>query len=309
MTAPLGSSAYLDVPAYLRAATNQETASLLGLNTTVTGASATPAGATTLPVAASAGWAAGPLWLLDGPYSELVQVAGSADGTHLTLAAPGTRFAHNPGVSASQAGTAGSLAELLLRASAWIEGYCRQGSGATDRSLFAVARAERWGMPSARAALDRDNVLLVRPGHFPIQSVAALAVESLPGQSLSLDVTQLELPTNGRLIEAPLFAALAAAPGQPLPLAGFGLSRARRAWVTLTYTGGIPVGSVPYDVQQACIWVASELLAIRRNPSGAALVRQGKFALQARPRGDTTADSILMHQAKAALEPYRDEGI
>jgi len=162
-------------------------------------------------------------------------------------------------------------------------------------------------MPSARAALDRDNVLLVRPGHFPVQSVAALAVESLPGQSLSLDVTQLELPTNGRLIEAPLSAALAAAPGQPL--AGSGLSRARRAWVTLTYTGGIPVGAVPYDMQQACIWVASELLAVRRNPSGAALVRQGKFELQARPRGDTTADSILIHQAKAALEPYRDEGM
>lgn len=309
MTAPLGSSAYLDVPTYLRAATNQETASLLGLNTTIASASATPTGATSLPVAASAGWAAGPLWLLDGPYSEVVQVAGSVDGTHLTLAAPGTRFAHNPGVSASQAGTAGSLAELLLRASAWIEGYCRQGSASGDRSLFAVARSERWGMPSARAALDRDSVLLLRPGHFPIQSVAALAVESLPGQSLSLDVTQLELPSNGRLIEVPLFAALAAAPGQPLPLSGFGLSRARRAWVTLTYTGGIPAGAVPYDVQQACIWVASELLAVRRNPSGAALVRQGKFELQARPRGDTTADSILMHQAKAALEPYRDEGM
>lgn len=309
MSAPLGSSAYPDVPAYLRAATNQETASLLGLDTTIAGASATPAGATSLPVAASTGWAAGPLWLLDGPYSEVVQVAGSADGTHLTLAAPGTRFAHNPGVSASQAGAAGSLAEILLRASAWIEGYCRQGSGATDRSLFAVARTERWGMPSARAALDRDGVLLVRPGHFPVQSVAALAVESLPGQPLSLDVTQLELPTNGRLIEAPLFAALATVPGQPLPLAGAGLSRARRAWVTLTYTGGIPIGAVPYDVQQACIWVASELLAVRRNPSGAALVRQGKFELQARPRGDTTADSILIHQAKAALEPYRDEGM
>ena len=310
MTAPLGSSAYLDVPAYLRAATNQETVSLLGLDTTIAGGTATPAGVTTLPVAASAGWAAGPLWLLDGPYSEVAQVAGSADGTHLTLAAPGTRFAHNPGVSASQAGTAGSLAEILLRASAWIDGYCRQGSGATDRALFAVARTERWGMPSARAALDRDNVLLVRPGHFPVQSVAALAVESLPGQSLSLDVTQLELPSNGRLIEVPLFAALATtAPGQPLPLAGAGLSRARRAWVTLTYTGGIAAGAVPYDVQQACIWVASELLAVRRNPSGAALVRQGKFELQARPRGDTTADSILLHQAKAALEPYRDEGM
>jgi len=60
-------SAYLDVPGFLRAATNQETASLLGLNTTLGGATTLAAGAVSLPVAASAGWSAGPIWLLDGP--------------------------------------------------------------------------------------------------------------------------------------------------------------------------------------------------------------------------------------------------
>jgi len=75
--------------------------------------------------------------------------------------------------------------------------------------------------------------------------------------------------------------------------------------VSVTYTGGIAVGAVPYDVQQACVWVASELLAQRRNPSGAASLRMGKFELQARPRLDTSGDSILLLQAKAALEPYR----
>jgi hypothetical protein len=49
-------SSYLDVPGYLRAATNQETASLLGLNTTLAGASTLAAGAISLPVAAAAGW-------------------------------------------------------------------------------------------------------------------------------------------------------------------------------------------------------------------------------------------------------------
>jgi hypothetical protein len=152
MTAGLGASAYVDVPAFLRAPTNQETASLLGLNTVVAGSSSTPAGATTLPVVSSTGWAAAPHGLLDGPYSEVVSVTAAPDSTHLTLAAPGTRFTHAPGVSASQAGASGSLAELLLRASAWIEGYGQQGTSATDRCLFAVSRSERWGMPSARAA-------------------------------------------------------------------------------------------------------------------------------------------------------------
>jgi|SRR5579883_3339981 hypothetical protein len=304
-TTGLGWSAYLDVPGYLRAATNQETASLVGLNTQVGGASAVPAGTQTLPVLASAGWSAGLLWLLDGPYSEVAQVTGAPDGTHLSLAAPGTAFVHNPGVSASQAGTMGSLAETILRASAWMENYCQQGSLATDRSLYAVSRSERWGMPTMRASLDRDGVLVVRPGHFPVQSIASLAVEFGQGQSLALDVTQIELPSGGRLIEAPYLLNGTLSPGQQLLLETQGLSRSRRQWVTLTYTGGLTPGLLLYDVQQACIYVVSEFLAQRRNPTGAALVHQGKFELQARPRLDTTGDSILLLQAKAALEPYR----
>src|SRR5579859_3937240 len=103
-------SAYLDIGEYLRAATNQETASLLGLNTTL--AASVAVGVTALPVLASAGWAAGPLWLLDGPYSETVQVITAPDGVTLTLSAPGVTQAHLQGVSASQAGSSGALAEI-----------------------------------------------------------------------------------------------------------------------------------------------------------------------------------------------------
>jgi hypothetical protein len=306
MSVALGASAYIDVPEYSRAATNVETASLLGLNTAIGGAASVPAGTVTLPVAASSGWAAGPLWLQDGPYSEMVQVTGAPDGTHLALAAPGTRFAHAPGVSASQAGPGGALAEVTLRASAWIEGYCRQGASAGDRSLFAVSRTERWGMPGSRAWLDRDHVLCLRPGHFPVQSVVALALEAAPGQALSLDVAQVELVASGRLIEMPL--AVDPLQNGQVIFAGEGVSRGRRRWVAATYTGGIAVGAVPYDVRQACIWVVSELLGQRRNPTGAALVRQGKFELQARPCGDRIGDSLLLVQAKAALGLYREEG-
>jgi hypothetical protein len=137
-------------------------------------------------------------------------VTGLADSTHLTLAAPGTLWPHAPGISVSQAGAAGSLAE------------------------------------------------------------------------------------------APLLAGL-----DPLMV----LSRSLRTWVSVTYVGGVTPGALPYDLAQACIWVTSELLAERRNPSGAARIRQGKFELQARPWGDRSGDSTLLLQAKAALEPYRAQAL
>jgi hypothetical protein len=297
-------SAYLDVPGYLRSAANQETASLLGLNTT-TGASQ-PAGTTSLAVASSTGWAAGPAWLLDGPSSEMVQVTGSADGTHLTLAAPGAALAHGAGVSISQGGTAGALAEIILRASAWIEGYCQQGSPATDRSLYAATRTERWSMPTSRAYLDRDGVLFVRSGHFPITSVSALSVEFGQGQSLSFDVTQVELASGGRLVQLPYLLAASPAPGQQLLLESRGLSRARRQWAVITYAAGLTAGAPPYDVQLACAWIVGDLLALRQNPTGAAELRLGKKALVAHQRGDPSCDSLLMRRAKDALEPYKE---
>ncbi|HEX9108450.1 MAG TPA: hypothetical protein VF832_14500 [Longimicrobiales bacterium] len=298
-----GFASYLDVPAYLRSAANLETASLLGLNTQTSGATQA-AGTTALVVASATGWAAGPVWLLDGPSSEVAQVTGSADGTHLTLAAPGTAFAHAAGVSVSQAGTAGALAELIARASGWIEGYCRQGVPG-DRGLFAASRTERWGMPSTRAHLDRDQVLVVRPGHFPLLSVSALSIELGQGQSLAFDVSQVELPSAARLVELPYLLNAALSPGQQV-LGTRGLSRARRQWAVITYTGGLAVGAVPYDVQQACAWLVSDLLGQRQNPAGAAEVRLGKKTLVARLRGDVSGDSVLRLQAKAALEIYKE---
>lgn len=293
-------SAYLDIGDYLRAATNQETTSLLGLNTTLTGGVA--AGALTLPVASSVGWAAGLVWLLDGPWAEVAQVTGAPDGATLTLAAPGLAQAHAAGVSVSQAGPAGALAETLLRASAWVENHCRQGVPG-DRSLFALPRMERWALPGPRAWLEPDGSLVARPGRFPIQAVTALSIETSPGAALALDVTQIELASDGRLIELP--AATLSGVGATRAL---GLTRGARAWLSLSYTGGPATpGATPYDLRQACIWVASDLLGQRRNPTGAAAVRMGGFELQARPRADPTGDSLLLIRAKAALQAYRVE--
>ena len=306
-TAGLGLSAYLDIAGYQQAPHGQETASLLGLNTTLGGAGSQPAGTTALVVASSAGWAAGPLWLLDGPISEVVTVTGSVDGTHLTLAAPGTAFAHAAGVSASQAGTAGSLAATILRASAAIENYCQQGSAGGDRSLFALSRSERWGMPSQRAYLDRDSVLAVMPGHFPVSAVSALAIELGQGQTLTLDATQIELPDMARIVELPYLTQGSITVGMQLLLALRGLSRSRRQWATITYTGGISPTTVPYDIQQAAVWITSDLLSQRQNPTGAAEISLGKRRLIQRQRGDIVGDSILLLRAHDALQPYAAE--
>ncbi len=305
MTTGLGLSAYIDVPTYLRAPINQETASLLGMNTTSTGTQA--AGTTSFAVASSTGWAAGVAWILDGPVSEVVTITGSVDGTHVTLASPGTAYAHSAGASISQAGSKGSLAETILRACAWIENYCQQGTAGGDRSLFALSRTERWGMPSTRAWIDRDFVVSVRPGHFPVQSLASLSIELGQGNSLAIDVSQLELQTTGRLIEIPYLLQTTPTVGAQLLLETRGLSRARRQWAVLTYTGGITAGQVPYDIQQAAIWVTSDMLSLRANPTGAAEVILGKRQHVFRQRGDTVGDSILLLRAHDALQPYKSE--
>jgi hypothetical protein len=323
MTAGLGLSAYLDVPQYQRAPHNQEIASLLGLNTTLGAtASSQPAGTTALEVVAASGWAVGPAWILDGPVSEVVQVTGSVDGTHVTLAAPGTLFAHNAGVSLSQAGTAGSLAEVILRASAWIEDYCQQGGPAGayggDRSLYALARTERWAMPTGRAHSDRDNTIVVMPGHFPVHSVSALSIELGQGQTLALDVSSVEQQTGGRFVEVPYLLLGGPTVGQQLMLETRGLSRAQRQWAVITYTGGIAasdaggaasgaLADVPWSLQQAMVWVVSDLLAQRANPTGAAEVNAGKLHRVHRQRGDMVGDSILLLRAHDILQPYRAE--
>lgn len=303
-TTGLGRSAYIDIAGYQQAPHGQETASLLGLNTTTGGGTTQAAGATSLVVASSSGWVAGRAWILDGPTSEIVTVTGSVDGTHLTLAAPGTVFAHAAGVSVSQAGAQGCLAATILRASGIIENYCQQGSSGGDRSLFALTRTERWAMPTTQAYIDRDAVLAIMPGHFPVVSVSSVAIELGQGQSLALDATQLELPDMARIVEIPYLVQGGLTVGMQMFLDKQGISRTRRQWATLTYVGGISASSIPYDIEQAAVWIVSDLLSQRQNPTGAAEQSLGKRRLVQRQRGDVVGDSILLLRAHDALQPY-----
>ena len=85
--------------------------------------------------------------------------------------------------------------------------------------------------------------------------------------------------------------------------------RDRRVEATIAYVGGpCAVGNVPYDIEQAAVWVVSDLLSQRQNPTGASEIRLGKRDLVQRQRGDVVGDSILLLRAHDALEPYRAGG-
>jgi hypothetical protein len=305
-------SCYVDVPGFVAGAMGVETASLLGGNSTV--ASAAAQGATSLVVASGVGFAAGPGWVLDGPNSEAISITAVAGAT-LTLAV-GLQAAHAAGVCVATGGAAGSLADVLVRASAWVEGYCGQGrpGNASDPMLFALSRSERYRLPGPHAVLDPAGVLTVRPLHFPVQSVSALTLDWGQGQTWTLDASQIEFPETARGFDMPPPLPVLGTTGFVGPLGGLprawsdiALSRAGPIWVACTYTGGLTAGALPYDFVQGVGWVACHFLGYRENPTGAAERRLGKKALVSRLRGDIGDESLLLADAKRALAAYRNQ--
>jgi hypothetical protein len=107
-------------------------------------------------------------------------------------------------------------------------------------------------VPGLRAWLDGDSVLVVRPGHFPVQSVASLSTTLTDGALVYLDVTQSQLVASGRLIEVLVLIAGGSR------RAGTGGEWAAALALAAAVDDGVVyrrthVGAVPYDGQQACI--------------------------------------------------------
>jgi hypothetical protein len=303
-------SSYLDVPTFQRGAPGVETASLVSGSASL--AAAVSAGATSITVTSGTGFAAGLAWIFDGPSTESVTIS-SVNGATLTLAA-GLGAAHSAGVNVASPGSAGSLGDVLVHASAWVEGYCghgRPGSG-SDPMLFALARSETLRLPSSHAMLDPSGVLTVRPMHFPVQSVSALTLDWGQGVTWSLDTTQTKIPSFGRSIDLPA----------PMPVNGsmppmawpptwetLIRSRAGPLWVEISYTGGLTVGALPWDLVQGVTWIACHLLSVRENPTGAVERVLGKKTLTSRLRGDREETSVWLANARLALEPYRNRPV
>ena len=302
-------SVYSDVLDYLANATAAvETATLVGGNAQLSAAAAL--GASTLSIPSANGAAYGvafPLraWLLDGPNSEIVSITAITTGV-ATLATP-TLAAHGAGINLVSAGMLGCLADTIVRASRQVERICHQGStGNPDLSLYAKVRSEVYRGPSLRSSFDVDNTLIIRPYHFPVQSVTSVAVQMGANPAVTLATTYQALPYGGMTVEIPY----AQAQGQAAVLSYLSrpFNRALGHYVTLGYTGGpcmtTNLADVPQQIRQATFHLTTDLLSNRLNPQGAANVHRGDFSFDARMRGDTSGKSINVLTAEHELQEY-----
>jgi hypothetical protein len=295
---------YQDVPDFLANGTaNIETASLLGGNTTLSGA--TLLGATSLPLVSSSGFPSTgtfTAWLLDGLLSE--KVTASISGSNL-LVASGTVAAHAAGVSVSSAGTGGCLADVLVRAARMIDNYCRQGpDGTTERTLYALSRTELLRGPSLRASWDTNQILCLWPCRWPIQSVTSVSMQYGTLAPVLLNIGSPVVPVNQRTIEIPYqdIATLT-------PLSFVNQNYLRSQWfvATLVYTAGAcgagVLAGVPDDIRQASIYLACDILAQRMNPFGLTDTIQGKVKRTFRLRADAWT-SVFREHAYDLLDQY-----
>ena len=237
------------------------------------------------------------LTIYDGSSSEnvTVQATAAVNATSVTVSA--AAFAHIAGTPFSTDGILGSLAEHILRSSQLLETICKQ-------SLFqSTYTNELLAMPTMRASIDNQYALHFRPRHWPVTSLSALAITTVPGNTITFDPTQVLIDSDKQICMMPNL--------QPLPVLGSSqapypiwnvTSRYREAQVTLSYVAGY--ATLPYDIIEAAVLLVSDQLAKRDNPIGALEVSSGNRHISAAIRGETTGDSILFKRAKKILDNY-----
>jgi hypothetical protein len=306
-------AAYVDLPDMLANANMQlEVQTLVGLNTTIVSAtqgasSLTVAAIATLPATIIAPF---PVYILDGAQSEVALVSAVPTTTTIALASP-LLATHALGVSISTAGSLGCLADAILVASRSVDQICRQGGdGGADLTLYATSRTETYYCPSARAVIDRDYTLILRPYHFPIRSLASLSIQQGGATPFTVNTSMIPnpLPYGMNRIDVPFLQPI----GNTLPSAYITRPFARGvgAYVACTYVGGPIVGSdfasVPYDIREATRLLVADQLGWRQNNTGAASVKIGDVNYTTELRAAAAdGNSRLRAQAEARLLPYR----
>lgn len=288
---------YLSWFDWSRTTTGLEWQSLIGCSGRI---NATTVGATTLTVTPPLAVSLRQydvLTIYDGSSSEnvTVQTVAGAGTSSITISA--TQYAHVAGTSYSTDGVLGSLADQIIKASQELETICRQ-------SLFlSTYTNEMLALPTMRAAIDNQFALHFRPRHWPVQTLTALSITTVPGNTISYDPTQVIIDSDKQICSMPNM--------QPLPLPGSGQSpypiwnvpsRYRQAQVTITYTAGFSV--MPADVTEAAVLLVSDLLAKRLNPVGAADITSGDRRIATVLRGDFSGESLLRKKAQAILNSY-----
>ena len=242
-------------------------------------------------------------YIFDGPSSEVVQVGslGVAIGaTSIPLQAP-TQYAHAAGTPYCTDGIDGSLGEVIFTASKWIEDdICYQALWSTTYT------GEILTAPTMRAALDNQNNLHFRPRHFPISALTSVTVRTNALNATPYDTTQAIIDADQQTVDLALSAVLSSQSSQLNSpwWVGSSFSRATNTWITITYTAGFAVGSLPRPVVRACTLLISDCFTQLENPVGANMIQQNKRMVEFAPRGDTSGESSLYKEAVRLLVPY-----
>lgn len=291
---------YIDCFQYLRSPTGQDSATLVGNVARLS--SATLVGATSLPLSAATTVALNAydqVTIFDGSSSEVAVVSNVTNQGATSIPVQALQFAHAKGTALCSDGAQGSLAAMIVEASAQVEEYCRQPL------LLATYSNESLPLRTTRAAVTRDYALMLRPKRFPVVSVSAITAQLTGQATLPLSVANAQIDSDAQLVT---LLTMTASSGGAMTFWGSvspPIKPTTPGFVTLSYTAGYAYTSLPQSVRQACTWLTSDLLSDRQNPTGAAEIKLGSLALVTRLRGETTGRSVLVMRAEKALDPYR----
>lgn len=260
------------------------------------------AGATSLPLLAGLTVALNPydrLSIFDGAFSETVVIASAAILGATSVTCSAFQYPHVVGTPVCGDGVMGSLANAIYTASTYLENICQQ-------SLFLTTYTnELLAMPTIRASMDNQNTLHFRPRHWPISSLSALSIASMPNLPIVYDPTQVVIDSDKQICTMPNLQPLVSSGQAPYPLWGTGMNRNQWSQLSITYLSGFAV--IPADVTEAAILLTSDILAKRLNPQGAPDLGSGGRHISAVLRGDNSGESLLYKRARAILSVYSME--
>ncbi|HTJ49444.1 MAG TPA: hypothetical protein VL443_08340 [Cyclobacteriaceae bacterium] len=293
-------STYISCYDFVRAPTGLEFTTLIS-NQVRIGGSGAVSGAQTLNILAPGLTADiaeyGRLAIFDGPNSEIITITSAATAGSQTVQCSDLQFSHFVGTPVCGDGIVGSLADAIFSSGQLLETICRQ-------SLYNTTYVnEKLSLPTMRASIDENYDLFFRPRHWPVQSITNVAINVTAGDSIAFDPAQVIIDSDRQVCSMPNMLALpVAGSGQsPYPIWNVP-SRNRKAQVVITYTAGFP--TIPNDVTEAAILLASDVLAKRQNPIGAPDLSSGGRHISAAVRGDNSGDSLLSKRAKKILDNY-----
>lgn len=298
---------YTDPYAYLRAASGHDTTTVIG-NLTRIASPGVIAGVTSIPVSPSTTVNLNIndiVTIFDGPNSEEVTVTSTTAQPATSIPCTTTQYAHVTGIPLASDGTQGSLASMIIAASSEIEGYCRQPL------LTASYSNEKLPLRSMRASVTRDYALVVRPMHFPVQSVSSMSLQLNATSTFTLDTSQIAIDAAAGSQIVTVQQMTSTSGTDTL----WGLSTppafpTTPGFVLISYMAGLYTAvTLPREVRQACTWLVSDLLSDRRNPTGAAETKYGDVQLTTRLRGDTSGRSVLVIRAYEILDRYRQRAM